>query len=92
MVVDGETLVLNGLGLRLATAFKVNVYVAGLYVPEATQDAQAILDSAGPRKLVMHFLRKVGAKDLNKAWKKGFADNAGDLLPALKERTELLTS
>lgn len=91
-VVDGQTLALNGLGLRLATAFKVNVYVAGLYVPEATQDAQAILDSAGPRKLVMHFLRKVGAKDLNKAWEKGFADNAGDLLPALKERTDMLIS
>jgi hypothetical protein len=30
--VDGSNLVLNGLGLRHATAFKVNVYVAALYV------------------------------------------------------------
>lgn len=30
VVVDRETLALNGLGLRLPTAFKVNVYVAGL--------------------------------------------------------------
>ncbi len=34
VTVDGRTLSLNGLGLREATAFKVDVYVAGLYLEQ----------------------------------------------------------
>ncbi len=90
--VEGVSLALNGLGLRQATLFKVNVYVAGLYLAQISPDAEAILESITPKKLVLQFLRDVGKKDLNKAWDKGFADNAPDLLPALQDRVDLLTS
>ena len=82
----GSTLKLNGLGLRQATIMKINVYVAALYVASASTDATAILASNTPKALVLHFVRDVGGADLNKAWEEGFAANAKDRLPALKER------
>jgi hypothetical protein len=90
--VEGSTLVLNGLGLRQATIFKVNVYVAALYTAKATSDPNAILGSNTPKQLVLHFVRDVGAADLNKAWDEGFEANAKAQLPALKQRVETLKS
>lgn len=90
--VDADTLVLNGLGLRQATAFKVNVYVAGLYLAEKSQDPQAILDSRTPKRLVLHFLRPLDSAELTNAWDEGFAKNAASQIPVLKERIEKIKS
>jgi hypothetical protein len=90
--IDGATLVLNGLGLRQATAFKVSVYIAGLYVADRSGDPQAILQSPAPKRLVLHFLRNVGSSDLTEAWDDGFEKNAADQVPALKERIEKIKS
>jgi len=87
-VVDGTTLVLNGLGLRQATALRVNVYVAALYVAKPSTDADAILSASTPKQLVLHFVRSVGRSDLSKAWDEGFEANAKEQLAALKERIE----
>ncbi len=88
--VEGSTLVLNGLGLRQATMLKVDVYVAALYTAAATSDPNAVLGSATPKQLVLHFVRNVGAADLNKAWEEGFEANAKAQLAALAERVETL--
>ena len=90
--VDGTTLVLNGLGLRQATALKVNVYVAALYVAKPSTDGDAILAASTPKQLVLHFVRSVGRSDLNKAWDEGFDANAKEQLAGLKERIEKLKS
>ena len=90
--VDGAALVLNGLGLRQATSFKVSVYIAGLYVAERSGDPQAILQSPTPKRLVLHFLRNVGSSDLTKAWEDGFRGNAADQLGVLRERIEKIKS
>jgi hypothetical protein len=90
--VDGQTLALNGLGLRQATALKVNVYVAALYVTQASSDANAILGAPTVKQLILHFVRGVGRSDLTKAWDEGFAANAAGQLPALKERLEKFKS
>jgi hypothetical protein len=76
--VAGKTLVLNGLGLREATAFMVDVYVAGLYLEEKSSDAAAILESGQTKQLVMKFVRSVGKEKLAEAWTEGFQKNAGD--------------
>ncbi len=57
--VDGEVLVLNGLGLREATIFRVDVMVVGLYLPEPSDDAEAILAANGRKRLRLHLLRDV---------------------------------
>lgn len=75
LAVDGETLKLNGLGLREATMLKVDVYVAGLYVASPSKDAATLLASPGPKALHLHFVRKVGSADMVKAWTDGFAKN-----------------
>jgi hypothetical protein len=86
----GTALVLNGLGLRQATAFKVNVYVAALYVAQTSTDANAILASNTRKELILQFLRDVDGADLSKGWQEGFDNNAKAQLPALKERIEKL--
>jgi hypothetical protein len=84
--VDGSALTLNGLGLRQATIFKVNVYVGALYVAKTSSDANAILGANAPYELILHFVRDVGAGDIRKGWEEGFEKNAKAQLPALKDR------
>src|SRR5437762_12475441 len=84
--VEGSSLTLNGLGLRQATAFKVNVYVAALYVAKSSSDPNALLGANTPSELILQFVRNVGADDLQKGWSEGFEKNSKDQLPALKER------
>jgi hypothetical protein len=74
--VEGTNLTLNGLGLRQATAFKVNVYVAALYVAKTSSDANALLGSSAPSELILQFVRNVGADDLRKGWSEGFEKNS----------------
>ena len=88
--VEGSNLTLNGLGLRQATAFKVNVYVAALYVAKTSSDPNALLGSNTPSELILQFVRNVGADDLRKGWSEGFEKNSKDQLPALKDRIAML--
>jgi len=74
----GRELVLNGAGLREATVFMVDVYVAGLYLPAKTSDPADILEPDRPKELVMRFVRNVGKEKLTEAWTEGFDKNAGD--------------
>src|SRR5205823_542444 len=90
--VAGSNLVLNGLGLRQATAFKVNVYVVALYVAKSSSDPNVLLGSNTPSELILQFVRNVGADDLRKGWSEGFEKNSKDQLPALKERIAMLNS
>jgi hypothetical protein len=64
---DGNTLTLNGLGLRQATILKVDVYVAALYVAKVSSDAHALLGSNTPKELILHFVHNVSDDDLKKA-------------------------
>lgn len=75
--VAGRTLVLNGLGLREATALMVDVYVAGLYLPSKTSDPAAILTADVEKRLVMSFVRALGKQRLVEAWTEGFEKNQG---------------
>ena len=71
--VAGETLQLNGAGLR--KRFFVEVYAAGLYVPQRTSSAPALLAQEGPRRVVIAMLRDVGADQFSVAISDGLAAN-----------------
>lgn len=73
--VGGTRLVLNGLGIREATVLQVDVYLAALYVPTRTRDAQAILGVDAPRRLVMHLLRNVSREEALEGFKTGLRNN-----------------
>jgi hypothetical protein len=88
--VDGTQLSLNGLGIRKATALKINVYVAALYVARTAKDPNMLIKTDAPSQLALTMLRDVGADDLQDAWTDGFEKNAKSQLPALKERINQL--
>lgn len=71
--IGGQTLVLNGMGLRKKLFIKV--YVAGLYLTEKAKDAATILSVDGPRHMEMHFLYDVGKNKLCDAWNEGLENN-----------------
>lgn len=90
VAVGGRPLVLNGTGMRKATFLKVDVYVAGLYLPARSNDAAAIVRSPEPKMMLLHFVRGVDRADIVKAWREGFEKNAGPALPSLRSRIDQL--
>lgn len=73
METDSATLVLNGMAQR--SVLWIDVYVAGLYLPEKTNVGEAALTMTGPKKMVMAFQRDVGSEDICDSWKEGFEKN-----------------
>jgi len=92
ITVSNVDLYLNGLGTREATIFKVNVYVAALYLEHTDCDGYAICDSDEIKRLVLHFVRNVSGGDIANAWAEGFMKNAGDDISAYESRIEMLNS
>ena len=86
--VGGEKLVLNGLGLREATLFKVNVYVAALYVKEKSQDGEAIAAGDQSKLMRLSFLRNVSKADMRNAIIEGFKRSSPDDWPQLEARVQ----
>lgn len=76
VTVDGTELVLNGMGIREATAFQVNVYVAGLYLEQRSNDAAAILASDTRKRITLRFVHEVERDDVVEAMRDGFRNNA----------------
>lgn len=81
-------LVLNGAGLRKRFVF--DVYAMGLYVPQKTSNAAAILKQPGPKRIAMHMLRDVPADQFSDALADGIRENHSEaeakaLLPRLGE-------
>jgi hypothetical protein len=72
--VGGQTLVLNGLGLR--SKFFIKVYVGGLYLPQKEKAAAKVMSEDVPRRMVMHFLYSVTKEQMCDAWKEGLEDNS----------------
>ena len=92
ITVDGVELILNGLGTREATIFKVNVYVAALYLQTPGRDGESICRAEETKRLVLQFVRKVDRSDITAAWTEGFEKNAGDALPEYADRIQTLNS
>lgn len=73
----GQTLVLNGMGLRTLTVFNVKVYVAGLYLPQKSSDARAIMASPGAKVVLMQFLHTATKAQIEKQYREGETKNCG---------------
>lgn len=74
--VAGTELELNGAGLR--RRFMADVYVIGLYVVRPTSSAEAVIDTAGPKRIALTFMRDVTARALVDALYEGVRDNSTD--------------
>jgi Chalcone isomerase-like len=76
--VNGQSLVLNGIGLRTLTIFNIHAYIAGLYLPRPNHDAQQILASPGPKVLVLKFVHAASKERIEKQYRAGEAENCGN--------------
>ena len=89
--VGGTTLQLNGAGLRTRAIFKV--YVAGLYVPQKSADAAALLAQKGPRRISITMLRSVDADSFSGALNDGLRANHTEAqVAALKPQIDTLNA
>ena len=75
--VRGNSLALNGAGVRYKAVFKV--YAAGLYLPAnlATKPAtpDEVLAVTGPRRIAITMLREIDSNELGKLFTRGVEDN-----------------
>jgi hypothetical protein len=90
VTVGDKRLTLNGMGLREATLFKIDVYVAGLYVEHVSSNPRSLVESDQAKQLVLRFVRDVGHNDIVKAWHEGFHNNATVPLDTLKPMIDRL--
>lgn len=84
VTVEGHDLVLNGMALR--KKFIIKVYVAGLYLPEPSTNAEQILASDAPRRMVLQFLYHPSAKQMCGAWNESLEDNTPNASAELKQQ------
>jgi hypothetical protein len=75
ITVGGQTLVLNGLGMR--SKLFIKVYVGGLYLEKKTGDAAAIIQSDATKRVVLQFVYgEVTREQMVEAFEDGFKGNA----------------
>jgi len=73
-VVAGQSLQLNGAGVR--TKFFFDIYVGTLYLLHPAHAAKAAIESASPKRVSMHFLYgEVSREKLIDGWVEGFEKN-----------------
>ena len=75
--VDGQALVLNGVGIRKKGPFKV--YLGGLYVPKKATTAAAIISDQGAKRVELHMLRNLSKKKMVGAIVDGFEANTENM-------------
>jgi Chalcone isomerase-like len=86
--VADQSLALSGAALRSKLFFKV--YVAGLYLPAKQTDAAGILAKDETRRMEMHFLRSVTAKQICEGWQEGLEANVPTASAELKGQFDQL--
>lgn len=74
--VGGQPLQLNGAGVRTRLLFKV--YAAGLYVPQKSTSAAALLAQNGPRRVAITMLRDVDAETFASSLNDGLKANLSE--------------
>jgi hypothetical protein len=75
--VGAVNLQLNGVGVRAVSVFKG--YVAALYVPQRTSNAQLLLGETGPKRVALRMLLGADANTFIKALSSGMQHNSTDI-------------
>lgn len=89
VTVGGQSLVLNGMGLREKYYF--DIYVGSLYLPKKSADAKAIIAADEPKRIQMSFVYSAVTKaQLMEAYHEGLAYQSG--AAAVKDRYATLES
>ncbi|MES9968953.1 MAG: chalcone isomerase family protein [Candidatus Thiodiazotropha sp.] len=85
---DNAALVLNGAGIR--KKFFVKVYLASLYLGQATSDIAEVLNVDGPARVQMQIIHsEIEKEKLVAAWNDGFSANLdAEKLQAVRDRLD----
>ena len=73
--VGGQSVTLNGLGLR--EKYFIDIYVGGLYLAQPTHDGAAAASTDEAKRMVMHFVYNVTKSQMGDAFNEGFANSPG---------------
>lgn len=73
MQVAGQTLVLNGAGIRYKAMFQV--YAAALYLEQTSTTPEGAQQLKGPKRIAATMLRDINATELGNLFTKGILDN-----------------
>ena len=91
VALGGQTLNLNGVGLRKRAIFKV--YVAGLYAGQKSTNATAIANDKGARRVSLRMLRDVEAQSFIDSFNEGLKNNTPEAqLNAMQPQVDALVS
>ena len=86
LMAGGDTLLLNGAGLR--KKFIIKVYAGGLYLKQKDTDPVKIIDEDAPMAIRMHFIHDgVSSEKLVDGWNKGFMNGTTEILHPFKQRS-----
>ena len=89
--VGGQSLPLNGVGLRKRAIFQVSV--AGLYAGQKSANAAAIVNEKGPRRVSLRMLRDVEAQSFIDSFNEGLKNNTPEAqLAAMKPQVDALVA
>jgi hypothetical protein len=95
VTVQGQSLQLNGAGVRYKAVFKV--YAAGLYLPQKTDTPDTALSTTGPKRIRLTMLRDIDNNEFGKLFTRGVEDNTprnemSRLVPGLIRMGEVFSS
>ncbi len=95
ITVQGQSLQLNGAGVRYKAVFKV--YAAGLYLSQKTDTPETALSVAGPKRIRLTMLRDIDNNEFGKLFTRGVEDNTprnemSRLVPGLIRMSEVFSS
>ena len=86
--VGSTRLLLNGIGLRTYSIFRIPIYVAGLYLVHLESDPDKILHSTDMKLLDIRFVHDVSPEMSRSAWREGFEQNCVAPCPLRPEDVE----
>ncbi len=82
----GQTLLLNGAGIRKKSFLGIKVYVGALYVAQRSTDAAAVVAADAPKVLRITMMRDVDKESMQKAFREGIEANSPGQTAALAAR------
>jgi Chalcone isomerase-like len=82
---NGNTLQLNGAGIRYKAVFKV--YTGALYLGKRVGTPEAVFSAPGPKRLMLTMLREMDANDLGRLFARGVESN----VPSLEVNKSLMS-
>jgi hypothetical protein len=87
VAVEGQTLSLNGAGLRtVSIAFiPIKAYVAAFYSPSPLRSPRAVLASPGPLQFTFTFLKSVNQGQVTDAWQSQIRASMTNTYPGIEK-------